>query len=293
MKALSHESIKNRYEQISPELTEKTRRHWAAIEAQELGYGGVAAVSRATGMTPETIRRGINEFSQGTQVDTGKQRKSGGGRKSLVEKHPGLLDDLEKLVEPYSSGDPMRPLRWTCKSTYNLSNELKSQGYPVSPTSVRGLLKTLGYSLQSNQKRFEGSQHPDRNAQFEYIAAATEEFQDRGCPVISVDAKKKELVGNYANKGREWQKAKHPLEVEAYDFIDKELGKVTPYGAYDVTHNLGWVNVGTDNDTAQFAVRSIQRWWEELGERMYPDAEEILIMADGGVRLPPIFGPLA
>ena len=282
MKALSHESIKNRYEQISPELTEKTRRHWAAIEAQELGYGGVAAVSRATGMTPETIRRGINEFSQGTQVDTGKQRKSGGGRKSLVEKHPGLLDDLEKLVEPYSSGDPMRPLRWTCKSTYNLSNELKSQGYPVSPTSVRGLLKTLGYSLQSNQKRFEGSQHPDRNAQFEYIAAATEEFQDRGCPVISVDAKKKELVGNYANKGREWQKAKHPLEVEAYDFIDKELGKVTPYGAYDVTHNLGWVNVGTDNDTAQFAVRSIQRWWEELGERMYPDAEEILIMADGG-----------
>ncbi len=169
----------------------------------------------------------------------------------------------------------MRPLRWTCKSTYNLSDELKNQGYPVSPTSVRALLKNLGYSLQSNQKRFEGSQHPDRNSQFEYIATATEEFQDRGCPVISVDAKKKELVGNFANKGREWQKAKHPLEVEAYDFIDKELGKVTPYGAYDITHNLGWVNVGTDNDTAQFAVRSIQRWWEKLGERMYPDAEEI------------------
>ncbi len=145
----------------------------------------------------------------------------------------------------------------------------------MSPTSVRALLKNLGYSLQSNQKRFEGSQHPDRNSQFEYIATATEEFQDRGCPVISVDAKKKELVGNFANKGREWQKAKHPLEVEAYDFIDKELGKVTPYGAYAITHNLGWVNVGTDNDTAQFAVRSIQRWWEKLGERMYPDAEEI------------------
>jgi len=233
-------------------------------------------------MTPETIRRGIKELSQDIQDDTEKQRKPGGGRKSLVEKHPGLLGDLEQLVEPYSSGDPMRPLRWTSKSTYNLSDELKHQGYPVSPTSVRGLLKKLGYSLQSNQKRFEGNQHPDRNAQFEYIAIATEEFQDRRCPVISVDAKKKELIGNYANKGREWQKAKQPLEVEAYDFIDKDLGKITPSGAYDITHNLGWVNVGTDNDTAQFAVRSIKRWWEELGERLYPDAEEILIMADGG-----------
>ncbi len=282
MKALPHDSIENRYRQIAPELTEKTRRRWVAIEAQELGYGGVAAVSRATGMTPETIRRGIQELSAGAQIDTDKQRKPGGGRKPLAEKHPGLLDDLEKLVEPYSSGDPMKPLRWTCKSTYNLSDELKHQGYPVSPTSVRGLLKKLGYSLQSNRKRFEGKQNPDRNLQFEYIAAATEEFQNRGCPVISVDAKKKELVGNFANAGREWGKAGCPLEVKAYDFIDKELGKVTPYGAYDLTHNLGWVNVGTDNDTAQFAVRSIQCWWEEIGERMYPNAEEILIMADGG-----------
>jgi hypothetical protein len=282
MKALPYKSIKNRYESIAPELTEKTRRHWAAIEAQELGYGGITAVSRATGMKRDTIRRGIDELSQGAHINPGKQRKSGGGRKPLSEKHPRLLNDLEKLVEPYSSGDPMRPLRWTCKSTYNLSDELKSQGYTVSPATVGDLLKKLGYSLQSNKKRFEGNQHPDRNSQFEYIATATEEFQNRGCPVISVDAKKKELVGNFANKGREWQKAKHPLEVEAYDFIDKELGKVTPYGAYDITHNLGWVNVGTDNDTAQFAVRSIQRWWEELGEHIYPDADEILIMADGG-----------
>ena len=282
MKALPHESIKNRYEKIAPELTEKTRRCWAAVEAQEIGYGGVAAVSRATGITPRAITHGIKELSGDTQVDVGRQRKPGGGRKPLVEKHPEVLGVLEELVEPYSSGDPMRPLRWTCKSTYKLSDELKRLGFPVSPTSVRGLLKKLGYSLQSNRKRFEGKQHPDRNLQFEYIAAATEEFQNRGCPVISVDAKKKELVGNYANSGREWRRTKEPLEVEAYDFIDQELGKVTPYGAYDITYNLGWVNVGTDSDTAQFAVKSIQRWWEELGEWMYPEANEILIMADGG-----------
>ena len=282
MKALPHDSIKNRYKKIASKLTEKTRRCWAAVEAQELGYGGVSAVSRATGIAPRTISHGINELSQGDEVDIGRQRKPGGGRKSLIENHPRLLGALDKLVEPYSSGDPIKPLRWTCKSTTNLSDELKQQGFPVSPTSVRGLLKMLGYSLQSNRKRFEGKQNPDRNLQFEYIAAAVEEFQNRGCPAISVDAKKKELVGNYANAGREWQKKEHPLEVEAYDFIDKELGKVTPYGTYDLAHNLGWVNVGTDNDTAQFAVKSIQRWWEELGEWMYPDAREILIMADGG-----------
>ena len=263
-------------------LNEKTRRCWAAIEAEELGYGGIVAVSRATGLTPRTIRDGIKELSNGASLDTGKQRKAGGGRKALVEKQPKLLVALKKLVEPYTSGDPMKPLRWTCKSTYNLSDELKSQGYTISATVVRGLLKKLGYSLQSNRKRFEGKQSPDRNAQFEYIAKATEEFQQRGCPVISVDAKKKELVGNYANSGQEWQQGKSPIEVEAYDFIDKDLGKVTPYGTYDITHNLGWVNVGTDNDTAQFAVRSIQRWWEELGEKLYPKSREILIMADGG-----------
>ncbi len=282
MKTLQYNSIKNRYKKIAPELTEKTRRCWAAVEAQELGYGGVSAVSRATGLTPRTIGRGIKELSGDVQVDAGKQRMPGGGRKPLTENHPGLLDALDKLVEPYSSGDPMRPLRWTCRSTANLSDELKRQGFPVSPTSVRGLLKKLGYSLQSNRKRFEGNQSPDRNLQFEYIATAVDEFQKRGCPAISVDAKKKELVGNFANAGREWERKGHPLEVEAYDFIDKELGKVTPYGSYDISKNLGWVNVGTDNDTAQFAVKSIQRWWEELGEWVYPDAREILIMADGG-----------
>jgi len=281
MKSLPFKSIKDRYTKIAPMLDEKTRRYWGAVEAEALGYGGVAAVSKATGMTPRTIRRGIKELN-GTADPTEKLRKAGGGRKTATDKQPKLLGALKKLVEPYTSGDPMRPLRWTCKSTYNLSDELKRQGFTISPTVVRGLLKDLGYSLQSNRKRFEGKQNPDRNAQFEYIANATEEFQKRNCPVISVDAKKKELVGNYANSGQEWQEEKNPIEVEAYDFIDKDLGKVTPYGTYDVTHNKGWVNIGTDNDTAEFAVNSIQRWWSELGEEMHPESREILIMADGG-----------
>ena len=281
MKSLPFKSIKDRYEKIAPRLDEKTRRYWAAVEAETLGYGGIAAVSKATGMTPRTIKGGIEELN-GTIEVSDKLRRSGGGRKTATHKQPKLLEALKNLVEPYTSGDPIKPLRWTCKSTYNLSDELKRQGFTISPTVVRGLLKDLGYSLQSNRKRFEGKQSPDRNAQFEYIADATEEFQKRNCPVISVDAKKKELVGNYANTGQEWQEEKNPIEVEAYDFIDKDLGKVTPSGTYDVTHNKGWVNVGTDSDTAEFAVNSIQRWWSELGEKMYPESREILIMADGG-----------
>lgn len=283
MKALSIESLKNKYTKIRAELTEKTRRHWAAVEAIELGYGGITALSRATGLTPRTIRHGIAEVNDdGDESVSTRQRKTGGGRKSLLQSQPELFDAIKILVEPYSSGDPERPLRWTCKSTYNLSDELKKQGFAISPNSVGTILKQQGYSLQSNRKRFEGKQHPDRNAQFEYIASAVEEFQKRGCPAISVDAKKKELVGNFANAGREWQAAGAPIEVEAYDFIDKDAGKVTPYGTYDIFGNQGWVNVGTDNDTAQFAVRSIRRWWEEMGEQMYPESREILIMADGG-----------
>lgn len=283
MKALSYDSIRRRYEKIAPSLNEKARRHWSGAEALELGYGGVAAVSRATKLTPRTIRRGVRELSGETAPEEeGRQRKPGGGRKKLSERQPNLMKALEELVEPYSSGDPMRPLRWTCKSTSNLAADLNEQGFTVSPSSVRSLLKDIGYSLQGTRKRFEGKQSPDRNKQFEYISKATEEFQRRGSPVISVDAKKKELVGNFSNGGQEWQRQGHPIEVEAYDFINKDLGKVTPYGTYDLTHNLGWVNVGTDKDTARFAVRSIECWWEELGERLYPDAKEILIMADGG-----------
>lgn len=288
MKPLPYEAIQRRYQRIEQSLTEQTRRQWAAAEAMELGHGGISAVSRATGLMPSTIRRGLKEFlrqddaSVDNKTPIDRQRKAGGGRKKLSAKQPELLNALEELVEPYTSGDPMRPLRWTCRSTANLASELRNQGFSVSASSVRAMLKELGYSLQSNRKRFEGKQSPDRNEQFEHIAMMTEEFQQRGSPVISVDAKKKELVGNYANSGQEWTEKGSPLEVEAYDFIDKDLGKVTPYGVYELSHNEGWVSVGVDSDTAEFAVSSIKRWWEEVGEWMYPEAKEILIHADGG-----------
>ncbi len=288
MKSLPFESIQRRYLIIQNELTEKTRRLWAAAEAIELGHGGMTAVSKATGLMPATIRQGIREVAQ-TNDETpekvlpkGRQRKQGGGRKNLLTKQPELLQALDELLAPHTSGDPMRPLRWTSKSTEKLAKALQKKGFSVSASSVRAMLKSQGYSLQSNRRRFEGKQSPDRDKQFEYIATMTSEFHQRECPVISVDAKKKELVGNYANAGQEWRKKGEPLEVEAYDFIDKEKGKVTPYGIYDLQHNKGWVNVGIDNDTAQFAVSSIKCWWENMGEWLYPNAKEILILADGG-----------
>ena len=249
-----------------------------------MGHGGISAVSTATGMSPKTIRSGVKDLkgSIQTEVGTARVRKSGGGRKKAKEKAPELLVALEALLEPYTIGDRMRPLRWTCKSTENLSVELRKQGHEVSARTVASLLKDLGYGLQGNYKRNEGKGHPDRNAQFEYTNTMAEAFQSRASPVISVDAKKKELVGNYKNAGQEWEKRGTPLEVEAYDFIDPNKGKVTPYGVYDTTLNLGWVSVGTDNDTAQFAASSISRWWSNMGESAYPDAKELLIFADAG-----------
>lgn len=278
------ESIRNRFTALSPHLNEKHRRLWCASEAKEMGHGGINAVSVATGMSQKTIRRGINDLEVPIQpgVDAARVRSFGGGRKKEIEKNPKLLVELEALLEPYTIGDPMRPLRWTCKSTENLSVELRKQGYQVSARTVATLLKELGYGLQGNYKRNEGKGHPDRNAQFEYINTMVEAFQSRASPVISVDAKKKELVGNYKNAGQEWAKKGTPLEVEAYDFIDPSKGKVTPYGVYDTTLNLGWVSVGTDNDTAQFAASSISRWWSNMGEFAYSGAEELLILADGG-----------
>ena len=278
------ESIRNRFTALSPHLNEKHRRLWCASEAKEMGHGGINAVSVATGMSQKTIRRGVKDLEVPIQpgVDLARVRRSGGGRKKEIEKNPKLLVELEALLEPYRIGDPMRPLRWTCKSTENLSVELRKQGYQVSARTVAALLKGLGYGLQGNYKRNEGKGHPDRNAQFEYINRMVEAFQSRASPVISVDAKKKELVGNYKNAGQEWEKKGTPLEVEAYDFIDPSKGKVTPYGVYDTTLNLGWVSVGTDNDTAQFAASSISRWWSNMGESAYLDAEELLILADGG-----------
>jgi hypothetical protein len=284
MKALPHQSVHNRYVRIKDRLTEKSRRLWAGSEALELGYGGVRAVARATGLSPITIQKGMEELSNPeVQIPAdGRQRAAGGGRKPLTLKDPALTAALDKLMEPCTSGDPMRPLRWTCKSTTQLARELTRQGHPVSADTVGRLLKAEGYSLQSNRKRFEGKQHSDRDAQFQHIADSVEAFQARDCPVISVDTKKKELVGNYLNRGQEWHPKGQPVEVEVYDFIDADLGKAIPYGVYDTAHNLGWVSVGTDHDTAQFAVRSIRRWWEEMGEWLYPGAKEIMIMADGG-----------
>jgi transposase len=278
------ESIRNRFTALSPHLNEKHRRLWCASEAKEMGHGGINAVSVATGMSQKTIRRGMKDLEVPIQpgVDAERVRRSGGGRKKEIEKNPKLLVELEALLEPYTIGDPMRPLRWTCKSTENLSVELRKQGYQVSARTVARLLKELGYGLQGNYKRNEGKVHPDRNAQFEYINTMVEAFQSRSSPVISIDAKKKELVGNYKNAGQEWSKKGTPLEVEAYDFIDPSKGKVTPYGVYDTTLNLGWVSVGTDNDTAQFAASSISRWWSNMGESAYSGAEELLILADGG-----------
>jgi len=241
-------------------------------------------VSNATGLSARTIKSGIVEIKAGipSPDDLQKQRKPGAGRKRLTQKQPKLAGALEHLLEPYTSGDPMRPLKWTCKSTETLALELRRQGFTISADSVGRMLKELGYSLQSNRKRFEGAQHPDRNAQFEYINESVEAFQARGCPVISVDTKKKELVGNYKNAGREWTAKGQYTEVEAYDFINKDLGKAIPYGVYDTNLNLGWVSVGTDHDTAEFAVKSIGRWWEQMGQWLYPKSKEILILADGG-----------
>jgi transposase len=273
-----------RYLLLSPYLDERQRRFWVACEAINSGHGAISALSRATGIHRKTIRSGIADLSSCSppKPDTTKQRRPGAGRKPLTAHTPQLAKALDSLMEPYTSGDPMRPLRWTCKSTQKLAAQLTSQGFKISARSISKLLKEQGYSLQSNRKRHEGSHHPDRNAQFEYINTMVEEFQKRGSPVISVDTKKKELVGLYKNSGQEWQPKGQPLEVSAYDFIDPEKGKAIPYGIYDPILNQGWVSVGVDHDTAEFAVSSIARWWSQMGKRAYPQAHEILIMADGG-----------
>ncbi len=262
------------------------RRQWAATEAQTYGWGGLSAVSVATGMSRNTIRKGLAELAERkknprAKVASGLRRK-GGGRKLLTVSDPGLSAALEQLLEPLSRGDPMSPLRWTCKSTTHLADELTRQGHPISPWTVGSVLKTAGYSLQSNRKTKEGTSHPDRNAQFEYINTTVQRFQQRGQPVISVDTKKKELVGPFKNGGREWHPKGEPEEVDVHDFPDPELGKVIPYGVFDLSENEGWVSVGIDHDTAQFAVQAIGRWWKKMGSKRYPHANELLITADGG-----------
>jgi len=276
------ETIRRKYEFLQSELDERARRMWAAAEANALGHGGTMAVAQATGLARSTIWLGRKELRQGPEAGRRRVRRAGAGRKRLTQQDRSLLSALEGLVDPTTRGDPMSPLRWTCKSTRKLAEELTGQGHRISHTKVAELLDDLGYSLQGTRKTREGGDHPDRNAQFEYINEQVKAFQSRGQPVISVDAKKKELVGDFANSGREYRPKGQPEPVRVYDFVDKKLGKAIPYGVYDPTTNCGWVSVGVDHDTAEFAVETLRRWWRKMGRRVYPNARELLITADGG-----------
>lgn len=277
------EQVRTKYEFLRDVFDERTRRLWAAAEARALGHGGNQVVAEATGMARSTIYLGQKELAAGGLAELGDRvRRAGGGRKALTERDPGLLPALDALVEPTARGDPMSPLRWTCKSTRKLAAELTAQGHKVGSTVVAELLVELGYSLQALRKTTEGRAHPDRNDQFEHINARAKAFQRAKQPVISVDTKKKELIGDFSNKGREYQPEGKPEKVRVHDFIDMDLGKAIPYGVYDVSRNSGWVSVGVDHDTAQFAVETIRRWWRVMGKLAHPDARKLLITADGG-----------
>jgi len=282
-------TIEAKYQVLSGRLNEATLRVWAAAEARSLGRGGVSLVAKATGLSRTTIHAGLSELKaaratapDGGGGEHGRMRAAGGGRKKLIDKDANLLSDLDALVEPTTRGDPMSPLRWTCKSTRRLAEELKRQGHQVSQRTVCDLLSQAGFSLQSTRKTREGGQHEDRDEQFAHIAQTVAEYQAAGNPVISVDTKKKELIGDFKNAGQEWQPKGEPEQVRVHDFIDATLGKVAPYGVYDLTANAGWVSIGIDHDTAEFAVESIRRWWREMGEPTYPSAQRLLITADCG-----------
>jgi transposase len=278
------EQIKRKYQQLDTLLNERSRRRWAATEAEALGYGGILALHRATGLSQNTIRAGLKEL-QGSGVvplSPRQVRQPGAGRKRVTVADPGILTTLDGLIEPTSRGEPESVLRWTCKSVNQLATALQSQGHTVSAMTVYTLLREMGYSLQSNRKTQEGQQHPDRDAQFQYIARQVSGFQAQHRPVISIDTKKKENIGNFKNGGQEWLPKQQPTPVKSHDFPDKILGKAIPYGIYDITRNHGWVNVGIDHDTAEFAVESIRRWWQQLGKTHYSRAKHLLITADCG-----------
>ena len=276
------DKIRQRYEALRPVLNEQSLRRFAAAEAMAAGFGGTSLVSQITGMARSTIDRGIAEIEQERDAGPGRIRKPGGGRKTKVCEDPTLLGDLKELVEPDTRGDPMQPLLWTSKSLRHLVAELKKKGHEVCKAVVADLLRSLKYSLQGNAKTKEGGDHPDRDAQFHHINSQVKAFQASGDPVISVDTKKKELVGNYKNNGREWRPAGSPEEVKVHDFIDPELGRAIPYGVYDITNNAGWVSVGITHDTAAFAVNTIRRWWLTMGTETYPAATRLMVTADGG-----------
>jgi hypothetical protein len=278
------EKIKGRFKKLESVFDERMRRLFSAAEASVLGHGGVTLVSQATGVSRRAIHVGLCELEnlKIPENQGGKIRKAGAGRKSVVALDSGLISALETLVEPTTRGDPESPLRWTCKSLRTLSDELSKNGHPVSYPIIGELLKELGYSLQANQKVMEGSNNPDRNEQFKFISEQVADHLKKNNPVISVDTKKKELIGAFKNNGRTWRPEGKPELVNVHDFIDKELGRANPYGVYDIGSNTGWVSVGTDHDTASFAVETIRRWWNTMGKQRYPTASELLITADGG-----------
>ena len=285
---MNHRDIQRRFRSLVPFLDERMRRLVAASESKVIGYGGVSVVARATGVSRRAITEGMKELrepqTRKVLLDEARIRRRGAGRKRTVEKDSTLLEDLDRLVDPVTRGDPESPLRWTCKSVRRLAEELQQEGHAVSYQTVAELLHALDYSLQANQKTLEGSQHADRDKQFEYINRKAQRYLKRGAPVISVDTKKKELVGDFKNAGREWERQGQPAEVRVHDFEMREpdKGKVAPYGIYDLGRNVGWVSVGVDHDTAAFAVESIRRWWRWMGTRSYPQAKHLLITADSG-----------
>ena len=266
---------------LRPHLDERQRRLLLGVEAQQLGRGGIKAIAEATGVHPDTVARGVREL-EGAPEPAARVRAPGGGRKKLTETDPGLATELAALVDPDTRGDPMSPLVWTTKSTRKLAAALTAAGHPVADRTVARMLAGMGFSLQGNAKVVEGRQHEDRDAQFGYLNRCVGEHLDAGQPVVSVDTKKKELVGEFKNGGREYQPAGQPERVNVHDFPDKELGKAIPYGIYDVSANTGWVSVGTDHDTSAFAVATLRRWWDSVGRHRYPGAGRLLICADGG-----------
>jgi len=276
----ANDALKEKYNSLKANLDERGLRLCAAADARFMGRGGVSSIARASGISRTTIHAGLKDLDGDVPVK--KIRRAGAGRKALAETNPEILLSLKKLIDPATRGDPESPLCWTSKSTTKLARELTAMGHSVSQRSVWNLLNELGYSMQSNRKSNEGSNHPDRDAQFQFISDSVATLLEAGLPAISVDTKKKELIGNYRNGGSEWEEKGNPQKVNTYDFADKELGKVAPYGVYDIAQNKGWVNVGISKDTAEFAVESIRRWWHAMGSAIYPDADRLLITADGG-----------
>ena len=282
IRAVQVRAARKRYREMAPVLNEQSRRRFVALEAQALGRGGVSLMSRISGLARSTIYHGLSDIRHNVSAPPGRVRKEGGGRKKKVFQDPTLADDLKSLVEPATRGDPTQPLLWTTRSLRNLVKGLAKKGHEVCPTVVGNLLRDMGYSLQANSKTREGDRHIDRDAQFQYINTQAKAFLAANEPVVSVDTKKKELVGNFKNNGREWRPKGTPELVNIHDFIDPKLSRAVPYGVYDITNNVGWVSVGTDHDTATFAVNAIRRWWRAMGQKRHPKAKRLMITADGG-----------